>query len=622
MDDHGIYAAVLIEVQENPHLFEEIRLDLKEHNLYPRLVESDGRWALAIYPNPPRKPSNYTVNIVMFLLTLFTTVWAGAILWASRSRELLGLDYFSVLFSPVDVSLGALTFAFPLVLILGSHELGHYFMSRIYRVDASLPYFIPIPPIVSPFGTFGALISMKENISNRKALVDIGAAGPIAGFLVAIPVTALGLILTNRYPAPLTDMVDGNVYMMINPPLLFDALSRLLGVSSDGNIFPTALAGWIGFFVTALNLFPVGQLDGGHIVRGIFGKWAQYISYATVGLLIILGFVTGFTTYLFFAVLIMFMGARHPPPLDDLSPVKVRQLAAFVFSVLMMIVTFHPVPIEAVEYQEGDIVVIVHHPSLMVDDEVPGICAFTVIDPGAFTEDVEIVLSVGGERLVPSLLPEPPSGLDVILAGGGKVHASYEHGGLHLYLLDPVGRRIDKGGMATWRIASLSDVPVDELGFGELNITFDADDISRKAVISLTARKDAIITDRTHLDRSIDTMVAGVVLASDVAEDEVLITIGYEGTDSPYRVFLTPLNGTGSWEYPILGSVLDISPKAGGPFQLNVRKDPASSDIVLPFVIEAYRPVDGDSTDLSMQFGLSTTNGTWRLTISDLFTLG
>lgn len=121
IDDQGAYAYVLIDPAENDRMFEEVRLDLKRLNLYPRLVEAEagGKYVIAVYPSLPRSRSNYTVNLVMFVLTVFTTVWAGSILWAGRSGELTGLEYFTVLLSPVDVAMGALTFALPLVLKIG-----------------------------------------------------------------------------------------------------------------------------------------------------------------------------------------------------------------------------------------------------------------------------------------------------------------------------------------------------------------------------------------------------------------------------------------------------------------------------------------------------------------------
>jgi len=460
-DEHGVYITVMVDMTENDRMFEEARLVLKRHNMYPRLVDMNGSYVLAIYPMPKRKRSNYTLNLVMFAATLFTTIWAGAILWAQRGSDISGTDLITVLFSPRDLLLGAFTFALPLVLILGSHELGHYFTSRAYKVEASLPYFIPVPPLISPFGTFGALISMKENMSNRKALVDIGVAGPVAGFLVAIPVTVLGLVLTNTFPAEMTEMVPGNTYFMINPPLAFNVFAELLGTSTEGPIFPTALAGWIGLFVTALNLFPVGQLDGGHIVRGIFGGNARFISYATIAIMVFLGFVTGFSTYLLFAFLILLLGARHPPPLDDLTRVDKRQVAAFAFAVFMMAVTFHPVPLEAVTYERGSIELRAHQDFAIADDAVPGLYTATVMNTGSDPEDVEVRVFYEGEQVLPNLSYQGRGRLDGYLLEKDVIEAVYEFGGLGLYLIDPVSQRLDEGMSGDYRFLVLSDSPVD-----------------------------------------------------------------------------------------------------------------------------------------------------------------
>ena len=335
-DETGIFLRVKIDTDRNEEMFDEFRRALKEYGLYPRLVRERSKDFILVFPLPKRKGKRNTVNLILLIATIFTTVWAGAILWMSRTEELSSAgDIFAVLFDPEYLLMGGLTFALPLLLILGTHELGHYFTSRRYGIDATLPYFIPIPPFISPIGTFGALISMKEPISNKKALIDIGAAGPIAGFIVAIPVTIIGLLLTKAYPVVPT-LATGETILIINPPLLFHGFMALLGVPDEGVLHPTAFAGWLGLFVTALNLLPVGQLDGGHIIRGALGDSSKYISTGAMVLMVILGVVTGFITYIFFAILILLLGARHPPPLDDVSPLSARQWTVFGLSVVIM----------------------------------------------------------------------------------------------------------------------------------------------------------------------------------------------------------------------------------------------------------------------------------------------
>lgn len=613
MDAHGAYASILLEPDENPDMFEKLRLDLKERNLYPRLLQAEGQWIIAILPSQARKPSKYTVNLIMLAATVFTTVWAGALLWANRYGEMSGLEFITVLLDPASLGFGALTFAFPLLLILGSHEMGHYFTSRAYRVDASLPYFIPVPPLFSPFGTFGALISMKENISNRRALVDIGVAGPIAGFVVAIPVTIIGLFLTDRFPAPFTDMVEGNTYISINPPLLFNTFAMVLGVDSASSIFPTALAGWIGFFVTALNLFPVGQLDGGHIVRGVFGKYAVYISYATVVTMIVLGFVTGFTPYLFFALLILFMGARHPPPLDDVSPLKKRQYIVFGLAILMMALTFHPVPLEIVEYRKGSISVIEHHEHIMVNGTVPTVYTLTVLNTGSMDEDVDLEVFYEGSRLVPSLIFKNPDRLERILSGGERLHAAYELDNITLYLLDPIGRPVMKARTADWRMAALGDPPPEADRGREIEFRFTTEDgLSESISTTLVPLAEGLHLDRTALPLSVGSTVRGKVVVLNSSVDMVNISIRYDQVDPDFRVYLKPQPGNGIWDEPAQNSLTELSPGLDGRVQGIVlsRGNVTGEILEWNFLIDVYYTGGSNQAGLDVVFTPERENAT------------
>ena len=212
---------------------------------------------------------------------------------------------------PHYLLMGAITFAFPLMLILGLHELGHYFMSRRHHVSASLPFFIPLPPYpVSPLGTMGAFISVREPIPNKKALLDIGIAGPICGFIVALPVTILGLFLTVRYAHPVP--ADVTNYFIPGDSILYLAIGWLFPGSANYMIHPVAFAGWVGFLVTSINLLPVGQLDGGHIAQAILGEKAKFLGYASIGLMLVIGLYA--PSWLFFAFFVILLGIRHPPP--------------------------------------------------------------------------------------------------------------------------------------------------------------------------------------------------------------------------------------------------------------------------------------------------------------------
>ncbi len=188
------------------------------------------------------------LQLVLFLLTICSTMFAGALI------------------TPGEHLLRGWRYSVPLLAILVTHELGHYLQARRHRVDASLPYFLPLP--LPPLGTLGAVISMRGKINSRDALLDIGASGPIAGLIVAIPVLVLGLKLSPIEPIPLHGQEEGQ-------SLLYLAMKRLvLGPIPDGYdvmLHPTAFAGWAGLFMTMLNLIPVGQLDGGHVAYSLFG---------------------------------------------------------------------------------------------------------------------------------------------------------------------------------------------------------------------------------------------------------------------------------------------------------------------------------------------------------------
>jgi membrane-associated protease RseP (regulator of RpoE activity) len=241
------------------------------------------------------------------------------------------------------------TFAVPLLAILLFHEFGHYFAAKYHRVPASLPHFIPLP--ISPFGTMGALISMPERIRSRNALLDIGAAGPLAGLVVAIPVVVIGLMHSPVQVDPGGSMVEGQ-------SLLYMGLKRLvLGpIPAGHDVFlnATAFAGWAGLLVTALNLIPIGQLDGGHIAYALFGKRQDIIATVLHALLpvaflynyAVFGNANPGTVWLVWFVLLGAMrrasGCNHPPTQDGpLSPGR-RWVA--IFCLVMFALLFMPTP--------------------------------------------------------------------------------------------------------------------------------------------------------------------------------------------------------------------------------------------------------------------------------------
>lgn len=196
--------------------------------------------------------------------------------------------------------------------ILLAHEMGHYTMSRRYGIPATLPYFIPFP--LSPFGTFGAIIRMKGIIINKKALFDIGIAGPLSGFVISIPFIVMGIKMSTVQLIP--DSMD---FLRLGDPLLFKILQKfLVGDIPDGYdlvLHPMAYAGWVGLFVTALNLLPVGQLDGGHIIYAVFGGKSKWIFGMAILLLAILTIFYN-PGWLLLVILLLVFGLRHPEPFD------------------------------------------------------------------------------------------------------------------------------------------------------------------------------------------------------------------------------------------------------------------------------------------------------------------
>lgn len=230
------------------------------------------------------------------------------------------------------------------LVILGAHEMGHYLVARHYRVPVSLPYFVPLP--IGPFGTMGAVIRMGSLGADRRQLFDIGVAGPIAGLVLALPACALGLALSKVVPL---DPLHQKDYFELQSPLLFqwlsDAIKGPMPPGQDVFLHPMAFAGWAGLFVTALNLLPVGQLDGGHIIYALFDRpWSGRISVlVAVGFLVMAGFFN--RSYLIFAVL-AFLMRKHPPTWDDSLPLNRGRRVIGVLLLLMFFLCFTPKPFQ------------------------------------------------------------------------------------------------------------------------------------------------------------------------------------------------------------------------------------------------------------------------------------
>jgi membrane-associated protease RseP (regulator of RpoE activity) len=247
-------------------------------------------------------------HIVLFVLTILSTIYVGGV-----------------------------SYSIAIMTILLAHEMGHFFMSRRYGIPATLPFFIPFP--LSPFGTFGAIIKMRGIVINKKALFDIGAAGPLSGFIVAVPCVLMGMKMSTVGPA-------GAHSLRLGDPLLFKLLQWLMVKPPPGQdilLHPIGYAGWVGLFVTALNLMPVGQLDGGHIIYAVFGEKSR-LAYG-LSIAVLAGLAVLYNPgWLVMIVLLLIFGMRHPQPLDEETPLDRRRKILAVVMLVIFILSFTPTP--------------------------------------------------------------------------------------------------------------------------------------------------------------------------------------------------------------------------------------------------------------------------------------
>lgn len=302
----------------------------------------------------------------LFLLTFVSTTFAGVFI-SSQSNvvESATSDWFGYFLSVpifyfhtvVDLAwqaatnpgrlLSGVAFSTALLTILTAHEMGHYLACRYYGVDATLPFFIPAPPLFLA-GTFGAFIKMKSPIPSRRALFDIGLAGPLAGFVALLPFAFAGLSWQVKQPLATSGLGE----IVFNDPLLFQLITKVGGltVSADSLPNPFWMAAWIGLLVTSLNLMPVGQLDGGHGTFSLFGKRAHkiigWLAFVAVAVTSVLGFVwhgspSGFLYTILLAVMLR---VRHPSP-EEMEPLGAARIAIAVITLLVFVLSFVPFPL-------------------------------------------------------------------------------------------------------------------------------------------------------------------------------------------------------------------------------------------------------------------------------------
>ncbi len=339
---------------------------LKPHNLMPLFRMEEGRHIILIVPGQEKpKPSNPKINLILFILTLLSVLASGA-MYGLQSP--LPANWLSAVWVLIK---SGLPFAITMIVVLGSHEFGHYLAGRHHGVHVTLPYFIPMP--LSPFGTMGAFINMKEPPKNRRQLLDIALAGPLAGVVTAIPALLIGLHQSalNQLPAGPGGSgfsVEGNsilyllmkylVYGQVLPtPKDFGGGSSILFWvryfftgqpapygATDVLVGPVAFAAWAGLLVTGMNLIPAGQLDGGHILYVLFGKQnsRRVFPILLVGMSILGIFWSGW--WLWAMLLFFLIGRSYAEPLDQITPLDGRRKALGVLGLVLFLLTFTPVP--------------------------------------------------------------------------------------------------------------------------------------------------------------------------------------------------------------------------------------------------------------------------------------
>jgi Zn-dependent protease len=284
------------------------------------------------------------LHLLLFLLTLLTTSALGARLAFNFTHNLPAFDLeqdltaFSDAFRDPSLLLAGLPYSFTLLLILSAHEFGHWFACRYHAIDASLPFFLPAPTFI---GTFGAFIRFRSAVKSRRELFDVGVAGPLTGFLFALPALGIGLALSKVVPG-----IGHAGEFQFGTPLFIRAIEWWLfpgAPVSDIYLHPVARAAWVGLFATALNLLPVGQLDGGHIVYACLGDRHRLVSTVTVALLFLLGFV--YWPWWVWSVVLFFIGRRHFAVFGDagIGPGRRRVL---LLTVAVFVLSFIAAPVQ------------------------------------------------------------------------------------------------------------------------------------------------------------------------------------------------------------------------------------------------------------------------------------
>jgi membrane-associated protease RseP (regulator of RpoE activity) len=298
-----------------------------------------------------RRPSFFAkdrtwLNVLLFIVTVFSTFFVGL----GWSASYIQAEAFSanpsfvpqadIFRDPRVVGLSVI-YAFVLLLILLGHELGHYLTCRRYGLSATLPFFIPAPTLI---GTLGAFIKIRSPIRDKRQLFDIGATGPLVGFVLALPALVVGLAMSKVVPA-----LSGEGTIAFGEPLILKLAGLVVLPSIPRNydivLHPIAFAGWVGVLITSLNLFPAGQLDGGHVAYSVFGRRTRTISRLVVAVFFLLGLVS-WLGWIIWAFLILILGTKHPPTWDEGRPLPLGRKILAAIVLLVFILSFIPDPIK------------------------------------------------------------------------------------------------------------------------------------------------------------------------------------------------------------------------------------------------------------------------------------
>jgi membrane-associated protease RseP (regulator of RpoE activity) len=298
---------------------------------YRKIIINPGDGYYVFSDSDTPKKENIRINLLLFLATLITTTLVGGYMAGIQP------------FWSIKGIVGGLSFSLTLLTILGVHEFGHYFTARFWKINTTLPYFIPAP--FAPIGTFGAVIKIKSSIPNRKALVDVGAIGPLAGFIVAVTASVIGLHYSTVVPL----VLDNENIVIFGNSILFKVMSYLiigpLQPNTDIMLHPVAYAGWLGLLVTALNLMPFGQLDGGHVLFALSPKIHELFRNIRMPLLLLMGF-TLWSGWFVWAVILFFIGGPHPNP-EYMDPkLGVWRKLIAVATIIVFVLCLIPIPVK------------------------------------------------------------------------------------------------------------------------------------------------------------------------------------------------------------------------------------------------------------------------------------